>query len=436
MPGLCGLGDNGNSGVTVGRGMYGKVSCLAISGMIALAGCGSSGGSGPGSAHANAADAKVAVTPADGSGKVRPDKGVQVTASSGTIQQVTVQTGNSTVDGALSADKKSWQTKWTLRPGKSYTVTAVAKNGDGKTVTSTSKFSTAKASSTVSISDITPNRGEKVGVGMPIMVSFDKAVANRENVEKALEVRSTSPVVGAWHWTSNQQVLFRPQKYWPAHTDVSLVAHMAGVRASAGAYGTTDTTRSFKIGASHITKVNLKTDHEKVYVDGKKVKTIAVSGGMGGSDSHGNDFRTTSGIHLAMGKSPVVTMTSPNVKKGEPGYYHELVYEDVQISNSGEYLHRSPGDFDCLGDRNCSHGCVRQSVSGAAWFYKLSMRGDVIDISGTSRDLAPDNGWGYWQNSWKTWLKGSALKQPVTTTALTPAAPTPPASTSPAPTHS
>jgi hypothetical protein len=40
-----------------------------------------------------------------------------------------------------------------------------------------------------------------------------------------------------------------------------------------------------------------------------------------------------------------------------------------------------------------------------------------VTITGTPRPLAWDNGWGYWQESWPAWLKGSSAG-PVTTTAL------------------
>ena len=405
----------------------------------------SSNGSAASQSAAKVPDAAATIVPANGVKKVRPDKGVQVTAASGVLDKVTVQGGGHAVEGALSADKKSWRTKWTLKPGATYTVTATAKNNSGKITTSTSNFTTMKAPSSVKVSDVIPSARETVGVGIPITVNFDNPVANKAAVEKALEVRSSEPVEGAWHWVTSQQVIFRTKSYWPAHTSVSLVAHMSGVRASSKVYGTKDFTRSFKIGASHVAKVNLKTHKSKVYVDGKLAKTIPVSGGMGGGDSHGNDFRTTSGVHLAMGKMPEVWMTSPNIKKDEPGYYHELVLKDVQISNSGEYLHQSPGEYGCLGNSNCSHGCVRQTVAGARWFYNLSRRGDVIDISGTSRDLAWNNGWGYWQMSWKKWVKGSALNKPVTTVATggtaagTTSSATPsatPATSTPTPAHS
>lgn len=364
------------------------------------------------------AEAVATITPANGVKKARPDKGVRVAAASGVLDQVTVRGAGGAVEGRLSADKKTWHSTWTLKPGATYTVAATERNVSGKVTTSTSKFTTMKAPNSVTINDVTPMPHETVGVGMPITVNFDTPVFNRGRVEKALEVRSTTPVEGAWHWITSQEVIFRTETYWPAHSTVSLVAHMAGVRAGSRLYGTSDVTRTFTIGASHVTKVSLKSDKSKVYVDGRLAKTIKVSGGMGGHDKHGNDFRTTSGIHLAMGKMPKVWMTSPNIKKGQPGYYHELVLKDVQISNSGEYLHQSPGEYECLGTRNCSHGCVRQTPSGARYFYNLSQRGDVIDITGTTRRLEWNNGWGYWQMPWETWVQGSALHKPVRTTPL------------------
>lgn len=383
--------------------------------LISVAACSSSENSSASQSAAKVADTAM-ITPANGVAKAAPDKGITVTAKSGVLAQVSVQGSGKAVDGTLSPDKKTWHSTWTLKPGTSYAVTATEQNPDGKTTTASSRFTTLKPSKTIRVSDVTPQPGETVGIGMPIMVNFSRPVTKRAAVEQALEVKSSTPVEGAWRWISSEEVMFRTKSYWPTHTKISLVAHLSGVYAAAGVYGTKDTTRSFTVGASHIMRVNLKTDEEKVYVNGKHTKTIAVSGGMGGSDSHGNDFRTTSGIHLAMGKAPSVVMTSPNIQPGEAGYYKEVVYKDVRISNSGEFLHQSPGAFECLGNRNCSHGCVRQSVSGAKYIFDLAQRGDIVDITGSTRKLEWNNGWGFWQLSWKQWRKGSALKQPVVTT--------------------
>jgi lipoprotein-anchoring transpeptidase ErfK/SrfK len=276
---------------------------------------------------------------------------------------------------------------------------------------------------------------------MPIIVDFnyDVARSDRAAVEHALEVGSDVPVTGAWFWASGSEVVFRTQSYWPAHEHVLLTAHLTGVPGGPGLWGGSDLSHSFTIGDSHLVKVNLKTDRARFYINGSLARKIPVSGGMGGYDSFGNDFYTTSGVHLTMGSYDSVWMTSPNIKEGQPGYYHEIVYNDVQISDSGEYLHQSPGGFWCLGVENCSHGCVRMTVDGAAWWRHTAYRGDPVTITGTPRPLAWGNGWGYWQESWPAWLKGSSAG-PVTTTMLAGASPaiggirrlTPPEATSPA----
>jgi hypothetical protein len=250
-------------------------------------------------------------------------------------------------------------------------------------------------------------------------------------VEHALEVGSDVPVTGAWFWASASEVVFRTQSYWPAHEHVLLTAHLTGVPGGPGLWGGSDLSHSFTIGDSQVVKVNLKTDLARFYINGSLARKVPVSGGMGGFDSFGNDFYTTSGVHLTMGGYDSVWMTSPNIKAGQPGYYHELVYDDVQISDSGEYMHQSPGGLWCLGHENCSHGCVRMTAEDAAWWRQTAYLGDPVTITGTPRVLAWDNGWGYWQNSWSAWLEGSSAG-PVTTTALTQTSPAPAASAGPA----
>jgi lipoprotein-anchoring transpeptidase ErfK/SrfK len=390
--------------------------------------------------------AVVTVTPADGAAMISPGTQVQVTSTGGTLTQVTVAAGDSAVTGQYGPGNTSWSTQWGLKPATSYTVTAVAANSKG-TVTQLTHFTTKSAAHLLQISDITPGSGETVGVGMPIIVDFnyDVARSDRAAVEQALEVSSDVPVIGAWFWASDSEVVFRTQSYWPAHEHVRLTAHLTGVSAGPGLWGGSDLSHSFKIGDSHVVKVNLRTDRARFYTNGSLARTIPVSGGMGGYDSFGNNFYTTSGVHLTMGSYDSVWMTSPNIKPGQPGYYHEIVYDDVQISNSGEYMHQSPGGLWCLGHENCSHGCVRMTADGAAWWRHTAYRGDPVTITGTPRVLAWDNGWGYWQHSWSAWLEGSSAGS-VTTSALAEASPaaaapagpaspaaTPPATMSPAP---
>jgi len=352
-----------------------------------------------------APDAQVRILPANGDAKARPDQGITVAATGGKLEQVTAVQGGKPVSGAFNADHTQWKSTWTLKPGAAYSVNASAKSEKGKAVSAASRFTLQKATQTFAISDVTPMPGEKVGVGMPIIVTFDKAIANRAFVEKALEIKSDKNDVGAWHWTSDQQVVFRTQKYWQPHQNVTFTAHLAGVRGLRGVYGTTDTTKSFKIGASNITVANSKTHYMKVDHDGV-VKKFPISMGMGST----REYTTTSGIHLTKEKATMVHMVSPGRKPGDPGYYAEDIPLAVRISDRGEYIHQSPGEYYALGHNNVSHGCVRTSPTGARWFYNIAQRGDVVDVTGTDRKLEPGNGWTFWNQSWNTWLKGSALQ--------------------------
>jgi lipoprotein-anchoring transpeptidase ErfK/SrfK len=351
-----------------------------------------------------APDAQVRITPVDGTAKARPDQGITVAATGGKLEQVSVVQGSNPVPGAFNADHTQWKTTWTLKPGAAYAVNASAKSPKGKATSAASKFTAQKATQTFSISDVTPMPGEKVGVGMPVIVTFDKAIANSAYVEKALEIKSDKGDVGAWHWVSDQQVVYRTQKYWQPHQNVTFTAHMAGVRGLKGVYGTQDITKSFKIGASNVTVANGKTHYMKVDHDGT-VKKFPISMGMGTTQ----EYTTTSGIHLTKEKATMVHMVSPGRKKGDPGYYSEDIPLAVRISDRGEYVHESPGEFGALGHSNVSHGCVRTSPTGARWFYNLAQRGDVVKVTGTDRKLEPGNGWTFWNQSWTSWVKGSAL---------------------------
>src|SRR5215471_1235166 len=75
--------------------------------------------------------AVVTVTPADGAAMVAPDTPVQITASGGTLTQVTVASGKSALSGQYGPGSANWSTRWGLKPATSYTVTVVARNSKG-----------------------------------------------------------------------------------------------------------------------------------------------------------------------------------------------------------------------------------------------------------------------------------------------------------------
>ncbi|MEV7967716.1 Ig-like domain-containing protein [Sphaerisporangium sp. NPDC088356] len=366
----------------------------------------SASGPGGGGTSAPATPAPlIKISPVTGASKVRPDKRVVVTAGNGELQEVTVQAGGKTLKGQFDAGHTKWVSKGPLKPSSSYTVSAKA-SGAGGPAEATSTFTTLKPAQELRIADVTPNRkGETVGVGMPIMVTFSGPVGDKKAVEESLEVTAEKPVSGAWRWINDTLVIYRPAKYWPAHQKVKFTALLEGVRAGKDTYGVKNYATTMKIGAAWISSVDTRSHSMVVRKDGKVVQKMAISAGKATS----REYTTTNGIHLTMERGNPVTMISPGKKEGDPGYYKEVVDHAVRISNSGEYVHSAPWSVGSQGRANVSHGCVNARPDQARWFYDNFHRGDIVKIVGTNRALEWNNGWGYWQLPFKQWKKGSAL---------------------------
>lgn len=376
-----------------------EIKCLAVvTALCGVAGCSGGGARDGGRPVAPVPAATVRIS-AHGNA-VRPDQGVTVTVAGGTLETVTGAIGG------FGAGRTSWRTTWTLTPGTSYRVTAIARNPAGRVTTVTRAFRTIRAARTFGVADVTPAAGEKVGVGMPIIVDFTGPVDDRASVQKALEVRARDNDEGAWSWLSDRRVVYRTRAYWRPHQPVTLVAHLSGVRAAAGTYGVRDVTRSFAIGAANVTVANARTHRMTVEHDGTR-RRFRISTGKGDRP----DTVTTNGIHLTREKARVVTMEA--TCKGKPGcdYYKERVHLAVRITVGGEYVHQSVGEYAFLGRANESHGCVRTSPAGARYFYAISQRGDIVDVTGTTRRFADEpyaGDWTFWTRSWPQWLAGGA----------------------------
>jgi lipoprotein-anchoring transpeptidase ErfK/SrfK len=346
----------------------------------------------------------IKISPADASTKVRPEKRVVVAAAGGTLDEVTVEADGASLDGKFNADKSRWVSTSRLKPDTSYTVSATA-TGEGGPATVTGTFTTLKPKLELAVADVTPNvKGEKVGVGAPIIVTFNNPVTEKAAVERTLKVEAEKPVAGAWRWTSDTQVVYRTAKYWPAHQTVTFTADLEGVRGGAGMYGMKGYTTDIRIGAAQISTVDTRTKKMIVKRDGKVVQTMLISAGKATT----REYTTTSGVHLTMERANPVRMISPGREKGDPEYYDVMINHAVRISNSGEYVH-AKNNVWAQGRQNVSHGCLNARPDQAKWFYDNSQRGDVVVIKGTNRPLEWNNGWGFWQLSFKEWKKGSAL---------------------------
>ena len=153
-----------------------------------------------------------------------------------------------------------------------------------------------------------------------------------------LTVSESRPVLGGWHWFSTSELHFRPQQLWPSGEQVTLDANLDGWDAGHTLWGTGRQHVRFSIGHSHISVANLSTDQMTVSEDGRIIATYPFSGGRP-SDP------TMNGMHIVMDTQSVVRMVSSTngIPVNSPDGYDELVYADVHISDTGEYVHSAPG---------------------------------------------------------------------------------------------
>ena len=238
------------------------------------------------SAKPTPAGPAVTITPGNGSRGADPSKGITVTASGGTLKNVSVHTAGDPVTGSYSAGNTSWHSTWALDVSQSYSVTVTAAASNGSTVTKTAAFRTLTPASTFT-TEILEGAGQSYGVGMPIILYFSQRITNRAAVERALQVSTSKPVIGSWYWDypcnmAATCAYFRPRDYWPAGTTVSFTGHLNGVEGAPGVYGHHTLTQTFGIGQSVIAVASTQTHRTKIYVDGKLDVQLADQLGQAG----------------------------------------------------------------------------------------------------------------------------------------------------------
>ncbi len=328
---------------------------------------------------------------------------VEVSADGGALTSVKVSSAAGQVAGSMGKDGASWSAAERLEPDTTYTVKAVADN-DGTSARRVSRFTTeALTLAQQTYPSVAPLDGETVGVGMPVIVTFDVAVTDRAAFEKNMTVTSTPKQAGSWYWINDNEAHWRPKTYWKAGTDVSVAIDVNGVDAGNGIYGQEDRVVDFEVGDAHVYKVNAKTHQMRVLSNGKLLRTIPITTGKDG-------FITRSGTKVIIEKFESKRMNSETVGiTGSEAYDLDNVRYAMRLTYSGEFIHAAPWSVGSQGYANVSHGCTGMSTDQAGWLYAMTRRGDVVEYTGTDRPMEFTNGYGDWNESFKTYSKGSAL---------------------------
>ncbi len=410
------------------------VLATACGGVALLAGCsspvaGTSTGAGSPNAVLAAAPPDVTVTPADHATGVPLDAPVTVSSSSGSLSTVTVtKVGGAPVPGQLSTDGRTWKATDGLDPAAQYQVNAVASGPGGAHTSTSAVFTTVGSVAARLLTTSTPDDGSTVGVGEPIDLHFNTAVpdAQRTALVQRLQVVSNPPQVGGWHWFDGNDLHYRPENYWQSGTTVTVTANFHGVNAGNGVYGLASWTKSFTVGAKHVSVIDDPTHSMKVYNNDQLIGTWAVSLGKPG-------FTTLSGTLVVLYKAQKVMMDSCGTFGGaacHPGnsnYYHDYVYWDTAISTNGFFIHAAPWSEGSQGFADVSHGCVNLSTAHATTYYNFSIPGDVVVINHTSNTADITNGEADWQIPFAQWdntgVAQASATSPAPSTSAAPGGP-------------
>ncbi len=352
----------------------------------------------------------VRIAPSSGATDVAADAPVVVAAATGRLADVRVtSTTGAVVAGMLTPAATQWQSTAPLDYGVTYQVSVTAAGSDRARARLTSTFRTLSPAARVTAAEF-PTDGLSVGVGQPVVFRFDHYISDpaaRNAVVSHLHVTESEPVLGGWHWFSNRELHFRPESYWPTKEQVTVSWDLGGWNAGGGMWGDGEGSVHFSVGDARVSFANLATHVMTVTDNGRIVATFPISGGKATDPTMG-------GVHIVLDRSSVVRMNSATngVPVNSPDGYDELVYSDVHISDSGEYVHAAPWSVSDQGHQNVSHGCVNLSPTDAAVFFAFSRVGDVVLVDGSPRPPAVgDHGVMDWDTSWSDFSPANALLQ-------------------------
>ncbi|MBK1784220.1 L,D-transpeptidase [Prauserella cavernicola] len=344
--------------------------------------------------------AQLSAEPAADAKDVPVAQPVTVTVKDGTLTEVTLTNAEGgEVKGELNPEKTTWTSSEPLGFGRTYTYAAKATGGDDKTAELTGTFATLTPASEVRAT-LNPVDHAEVGVAMPISVKFAEAITDRAAAERALKVETSTEVEGAWAWLSDRQVDWRPKEYWPANTEVNVVAKLYGVHYGNGAYGRADVTTTFTVGRNQVVKVHTPEHRMRVFRDGKETANYPCSNGR----DNDPELNTPNGTVIVMTREP--TSIFDNERYG----YTDLEKKwCCRISNHGEYIHENEENRSNIGKANTSHGCVNLLEADAKAYFDSALIGDPVEVTGSKADFPTSSDVMDWLLDWDTWKSMSAL---------------------------
>ncbi|MGW7573146.1 Ig-like domain-containing protein [Streptomyces sp. NPDC054765] len=383
-----------------------------LAGAVALAGCGDAevfdGG------KPRSPEEAIRVVPHNGAHGVRADGRFEVRVPEGRLERVeagrTGGAGRQPVAGRISPDGMTWRpVPGRLQLGAKYTVDVVALDGAGHRSARHTTFTTAAPVRRLT-GRFSPQSDATVGTGLIFSLVFNRPVADRAAVERAVKVGARPAVGVAAHWFGHRRLDFRPRERWRPGTEITVDLRLRGVKAGAGVYGTQRRTVHYRVGRDQVSVIDAARHTMTVRQAGHVVAVLPVTAGD-------DENPTYNGTMVILERHSMTRMDGDTV-----GFGGEYDIPDVphamRLTRSGTFLH---GNYwappEVFGGLNTSHGCVGlKDIKGggpgtpAGWFFGRSIVGDTVVVHGSpERTVAPDNGLGGWNMPWELWRAGSAL---------------------------
>ncbi|MFD5343819.1 Ig-like domain-containing protein [Streptomyces anulatus] len=371
---------------------------------------------------AGSSDDAISVFPEDGAEDVDEETRIAVKVPDGRLESVKVtrieDAQRQTVAGRIADDGRSWKPEpaaGRLALAAKYSVDAVAVDGVGRRSARHSTFTTLVPEHRF-IGYFKPENRSTVGTGMIVSFSFNRPIADRAAVEKAIRVTSDPVVEVSGHWFGKDRLDFRPKAYWKPGTEVTVDVGLRDVEGAPGVYGSQDKTVVFTVGRSQVSLVDAEEKTMEVRRDGELVDTVPITAGAPKTTTYNGKMVVTEMHEVTRMNGATVGFTD---KKGKGEYDIKDVPHAIRLTESGTFLHGNYwADESVFGEENVSHGCVglRDAKGGSGstpggWFFDRTLIGDVVEVV-NSRDkkVAPDNGLSGWNLGWKKWKAGSALR--------------------------
>ncbi len=220
----------------------------------------------------------------------------------------------------------------------------------------------APAASAGVVAGVRPFNGQTVGVAHPIIVTFTKPVADRAAAERSIKVVSPSEMTGRFEWRSDNVVQWVPDKFWPAHSTITMMA--GGQR------------RTFGTGSTVLGVGSISNHTFTVSIDGVIMRQMPASMGK-------PKFPTPVGQFSVLEKYKSIVMDSRTIgiPLEDPEGYKLTVADAVRITWGGVYVHSAPWSLGSQGYANVSHGCINLSPDNALWYFGNVGIGDPVVIN-------------------------------------------------------